>query len=264
MVLEIPDKILGQRDVRETPISTATATSLSVIDATYLTLSNHADLTDERVLTAGEGIDFNDAGAGNALTISGEDASLTNKGIIEVATVAETNTGTDAGKAVSPDGLDGWTGSAQLLHTNITAGDGSDHSLLANKTSYLSISPVEFSAVEPDNDLTNKGDSSNQALQNDVTFYAGVNLPHGAVVTGVILYGNAGAAADPGNWTFRRNAHDAGGTDAMASARIDVEDTSISNATIDNENYTYTIFSPSLDTNDRIHGARITYTTDYD
>ena len=126
MVLDrIPNtQLFTQRDVRETPAATATATSLSVIDATYLTLSNNADLTDERVLTAGAGIDFNDAGANNTLTISGEDASLTNKGIIEVATITETNTGTDAGKAVSPDGLDGWTGSAQVLYTTISAGYG--------------------------------------------------------------------------------------------------------------------------------------------
>jgi hypothetical protein len=41
-------------------------------------------------------------------------ADLTTAGIIEIATGAETNTGTDATRAVSPDGLDDWTGSAQI------------------------------------------------------------------------------------------------------------------------------------------------------
>lgn len=41
-------------------------------------------------------------------------ADLTTPGIIEIATGAETNTGTDATRAVSPDGLDDWTGSAQV------------------------------------------------------------------------------------------------------------------------------------------------------
>jgi len=41
-------------------------------------------------------------------------ANLTTPGIIEIATGAETNTGTDATRAVSPDGLDDWTGSAQV------------------------------------------------------------------------------------------------------------------------------------------------------
>ncbi len=41
-------------------------------------------------------------------------ADLTTAGVIEIATAAETNTGTDATRAVSPDGLEDWTGSAQL------------------------------------------------------------------------------------------------------------------------------------------------------
>lgn len=42
------------------------------------------------------------------------DASTTAKGIVELATIAETNTGTDDTRAVTPDGLDGWTGSTQI------------------------------------------------------------------------------------------------------------------------------------------------------
>jgi hypothetical protein len=50
-------------------------------------------------------------------------ADLTTQGIIEIATVAETNTGTDATRAVSPDGLDGWTGSVQVATVGtITSG----------------------------------------------------------------------------------------------------------------------------------------------
>jgi len=41
-------------------------------------------------------------------------ADLTTAGVIEIATGTETNTGTDATRAVSPDGLDDWTGSAQV------------------------------------------------------------------------------------------------------------------------------------------------------
>jgi len=56
----------------------------------------------------------------SGLTLTGSNtgdepnASTTVRGIIEIATIAETNTGTDATRAVSPDGLDGWTGSAQV------------------------------------------------------------------------------------------------------------------------------------------------------
>jgi hypothetical protein len=60
--------------------------------------------------SAGEGIDISSG------EISGEDASTSNKGIVELATTAETTTGTDTGRAVTPDGLkDGYQGS-----TNVT------------------------------------------------------------------------------------------------------------------------------------------------
>ena len=51
-------------------------------------------------------------------------ADLTTAGVIEIATGAETNTGTDATRAVSPDGLDDWTGSAQVTTLGtISSGD---------------------------------------------------------------------------------------------------------------------------------------------
>jgi len=83
MVLDkIPNTILfAKRDVRETPISTATATSVGLTDLNYVLLSTDADTTRDRVITAGEGIDFTDAGIKSTLTISGENASTTNKGI---------------------------------------------------------------------------------------------------------------------------------------------------------------------------------------
>jgi len=58
-------------------------------------------------------------------TNSGDEvaADLTTAGVIEIATGAETNTGTDATRAVSPDGLDDWTGSAQITTIGTLAGD---------------------------------------------------------------------------------------------------------------------------------------------
>ena len=49
-------------------------------------------------------------------------ASDTAQGIVELATIAETNTGTDATRAVTPDGLDGWTGSAQVTTLGTVGG----------------------------------------------------------------------------------------------------------------------------------------------
>jgi len=63
-------------------------------------------------ITAGDGIDITNGAA--SITVTGETATDTNPGDVELATIAETNTGTDTGRAVTPDGLDGWTGSGQV------------------------------------------------------------------------------------------------------------------------------------------------------
>lgn len=52
--------------------------------------------------------------AGTLAGTAVDQSSVTVRGTSEIATVAETNTGTDPARAVSPDGLDGWTGSVQV------------------------------------------------------------------------------------------------------------------------------------------------------
>lgn len=75
----------------------------------------------------------------SGLTLSGSNtgdepnASTTVKGIIEIATIAETNTGTDATRAVSPDSLDGWTGSGQISQVG-TIGSGTWQGTAINQT----------------------------------------------------------------------------------------------------------------------------------
>ena len=72
--------------------------------------------TDAKVtsVSAGDGIDV-DTTTG-AVTVTAETATTTNPGVVELATTAETTTGTDTARAVTPDGLkDGYQGS-----TNVT------------------------------------------------------------------------------------------------------------------------------------------------
>lgn len=175
-------------------------------------------------LTAGEGIDIN-----NGSVIAGEDASTTNKGIASFNTNDfSTSTGTIS---------------------------------LKNKTSYYSVSPSQWISENPDiQDITITA-SSLTANEDGVSFKAAVNLPNGAVVTNVIVYGNEAAAEE--TWTLYRVNKDATTSAIMATENINTADSSISYSTIDNQNYTNALSTSTLDTDDKIYGSVITYITDY-
>ena len=65
-------------------------------------------------IVAGDGIDV--SGATGDVTVTAETATASNPGIVELATTAETTTGTDTGRAVTPDGLkDGYQGSTNVV-----------------------------------------------------------------------------------------------------------------------------------------------------
>ena len=84
---------------------------------------------------------------------------------------------------------------------------------------------------------------------------APIILPHGAEVTGAVVYG---AQAVDLWYLYRKNLSDGTNTE-MASAIVNTEDTSISNEKIDNTLYSYFIITEDLENGDMIHGARITY-----
>ena len=73
-----------------------------------------------QTFAAGEGIDVA-VSSTNTVTYSAEDASATNKGVAELATTAETVTGTDTARVVTPAGLHGAL--AGLTDTTVTASD---------------------------------------------------------------------------------------------------------------------------------------------
>ena len=86
----------------------------SVPDDTAIFLSPTKGLEKVTSVSAGDGIDV-DTTTG-AVTVTAETATTTNPGVVELATTAETTTGTDTARAVTPDGLkDGYQGS-----TNVT------------------------------------------------------------------------------------------------------------------------------------------------
>lgn len=63
------------------------------IDAQYVTLSANSTLTNERVLTAGNGVALVDGGPGTTITVDVDDATTTVKGIVELATDGEVAAG---------------------------------------------------------------------------------------------------------------------------------------------------------------------------
>jgi len=131
---------------------------------------------------------------------------------------------------------------------------------LKSKTSYYSINPAEWNHYQSTKDVS-RTSAYCKPNEDAVVFHAAVHLPHGAVVTGIIVYGDAAATAE--SYTLYRTNKDDQNGDTLAQANIGTADATISNATIDNSNYTYVLSTSTLDTDDKIYGAVITYTTDY-
>ncbi len=131
--------------------------------------------------------------------------------------------------------------------------------LPADGVQYWSCLGIHFDAAHPDVDNIVKDDFGYiEASADGIEFRAAVNLPQGALVTRVIVFGND--AVDIELWILRRIKLSDLTMATMASQNINTEDIIIENAVIDNNTYGYVIVTSSLDTGDRIYGARITYT----
>lgn len=128
-----------------------------------------------------------------------------------------------------------------------------------NGNLYWSCAGVHFDATNPDSDDVFKSHNGYiEASADGIAFVVMVDLPDGATITGVEVFGNAAAAAEA--WYLKRVNLSTGGVGLLADAAINTEDTTIDTPVVDNSTYAYYINTTTLDTNDRIHGARITYT----
>lgn len=128
-----------------------------------------------------------------------------------------------------------------------------------NGTKYWSCPGILFDGIYPQTDNVIKNNTGGLLIGGgEVSARCSVLLPHGATVTGVILYGNA--AIEDDSWYLKRITLSSGAIVEMASANFNSSDTSISYATIDNSLYTYFIYTTGIETDDEIYGARITYT----
>ena len=96
---------------------------------TKTTESGHYNI----LFTGGSGVNVGMTALTDTIAITGTDADTDNKGVVELATTAETTTGTDTDRAVTPDGLkDGFEGSTNITKVgaldtggSITSGFGS-------------------------------------------------------------------------------------------------------------------------------------------
>jgi len=94
--------LASQQSIKAYVDTQVTAQDLDITDDVSQTIS--IDLDSEALSIAG-GTGISTAGSGNEITITAATAAANAAGIVELATNAETITGTDAGRAVTPDGL---------------------------------------------------------------------------------------------------------------------------------------------------------------
>ncbi len=128
-----------------------------------------------------------------------------------------------------------------------------------NGTLYWSCVGSHFDAQYPDTDQIEKSyDAWINPDADTITFVANVDLPHGATITACIVYGNAGAQGE--SWGLRRMLLSDSSNDLMATDNIGSEDSTITEPVVNNSTHAYFLHTTTMDTNDKIYGARISYT----
>ena len=125
-------------------------------------------------------------------------------------------------------------------------------------TNYWSAPGSQFIAYTPDVKDVDLQAGVAKSSQASVNFICEVNLPNGAVITGIIVYGNI---SDEQFFLFRNTLSTGVQGELVGATNFNTESTSITSPTIDNSTFAYYIATTTLDTNDEIYGTRITYTT---
>lgn len=130
---------------------------------------------------------------------------------------------------------------------------------LKNKSKTWSDSGAAFQPQD-NSDVYSINSHGNMLINGNMIAYCPVNLPNGVVVT---LAAVSGIGSEE-TWELKRSAFDGNSSSVMASAGFNEPDSSISNAIIDNDNFSYFFITSTLDSSDEIYQAVINYNTDYD
>jgi hypothetical protein len=147
----------------------------------------------------------------------------------------------------------------------VTASNIETPAFESGETSYLSIPHAAFHSLnspESGSDEYNYGTTLYGYIAvtdtgPEVTFIAPVQLPHGATVTGYDCYD----FDDAGTGTLYRAAFSDASTTSMAVSGCGGSmDTTISSATIDNQNYYYYTQVGTIDSSEQFYGAMVRYT----
>lgn len=208
---------------------------------------------------AGNGIDV--SGATGDVTISAEDSTAGNKGIVIVAPGEGIDVGYSSGTATI-SGEDATTtnkGIASFATADFSVSSGAVSLKGVTKFWSANCTKCNFTGVWTFGTTFDTNSFALEFQSGDANIWIPVELPEGAVVTACILHG--GVASGSLNWNLYREAIGGGAKSSMANAAIDTEDTTISNATIDNQNFHYFIEGVFSGSDGRVNGALITYTT---
>lgn len=126
-------------------------------NASYLTLGTNGTLTNERVLTAGTGISFTDAGVGSTLTVAntGVTSAVAGSGIsVSAATGAVTiaNTGVTGLTAGTGINVSAATGGVTVANTGVTSFNGSTGAITYNAFGTVAVSGQSDVVADAAND----------------------------------------------------------------------------------------------------------------
>jgi len=124
---------------------TSTTAELNILDGVTSTTAE-LNILDGVTSTAAE-LNYNDGATAGTTITTGDSASATSEGIVELATQAEVDTGTDTLRVVTPETLAGHTGIRLDLQSEVATTSGTSVTLASSIPSWVQRLTVMFAGV---------------------------------------------------------------------------------------------------------------------